>query len=233
MGNITLDILLAHKVKELVKERSLMSNDRLPSTRELANKYQVQRITVTEALKRLTNEGCLYCVERKGYFVADNKIEIDLAKEDPLDPLSASVKSFSKCTDASRLPRNTALDMGSDIYEIQKEYFKDKEAIGLEKIFFPKTIFKEYDKQDLERRPLYSYLLSKYGKGKIIRKNELSVPNREFLDTDIQSSLGDGVYIMLKQNIMDSNSATLGYSMTILKGASCIVKNILNREVVK
>ncbi|CAG0937200.1 HTH-type transcriptional repressor NagR [Thermoflexales bacterium] len=50
-------------------------NDRLPSERELADHYQVSRITVRQALLDMAREGTVYTRVGKGTFVAEPKID--------------------------------------------------------------------------------------------------------------------------------------------------------------
>lgn len=219
LSNVTLDILLAHKLKNFIKECSLNYNDRLPPTRELAEKYSVQRITVTEALKRLVNEGVLYAVERKGYFVAPEKVEIDLGKENPFEQLEVLLK----------ISRNK----GSSGYEIKKIYGLPDAPLVFESSILYVNKNEKVNGEELKALPqysLFSYLKAKLGKENIYSANQLTMPILQSSNGEILEFLGSCTPIMLTQNIFDRENKVLGYTSLIFKGERCILKNILNRS---
>jgi DNA-binding LacI/PurR family transcriptional regulator len=53
-----------------IKSRQLKSNDRVPSEKELANQYEVSRITSKKALEKLAQIGLIERIRGKGSFVA-------------------------------------------------------------------------------------------------------------------------------------------------------------------
>jgi len=53
---------------------SLRSNDRIPSERELAERFGVSRMTMRHAIERLVNLGLLYRVQGSGTYVRDRTV---------------------------------------------------------------------------------------------------------------------------------------------------------------
>lgn len=64
------------KIIEQLKQEidQLPANTAIPSERELAEQYQASRMTVRKAIRKLVEEGYLYREDKKGTFVADQKL---------------------------------------------------------------------------------------------------------------------------------------------------------------
>ncbi len=64
-------------IKEQIENQMMSPNEKLPSKRTLASHLGVSIITVQNAYERLIDEGWIYSIEKKGFFVSDyrsNKI---------------------------------------------------------------------------------------------------------------------------------------------------------------
>lgn len=57
-------------ILDLIRENSWRPNDRIPSENELAEKFNVSRITIRGALSKLIEEGLIYRVQGKGSFIS-------------------------------------------------------------------------------------------------------------------------------------------------------------------
>jgi DNA-binding LacI/PurR family transcriptional regulator len=56
-----------------IHQEKWRANDRIPSENELANQFQVSRITIKNALSKLMEEGIIYRIQGKGSFVSPNQ----------------------------------------------------------------------------------------------------------------------------------------------------------------
>lgn len=70
------------KLKELIISGVLVTDDKIPSVREMAASLAINPNTIQKAYKDLENEGYIYSQKARGYFVArlyksGNKIKID------------------------------------------------------------------------------------------------------------------------------------------------------------
>lgn len=57
--------------QDLISSKRLSAHDRIPTEREIMEKFSVSRITVTNALTELVREGWIYRIPGKGSFVQD------------------------------------------------------------------------------------------------------------------------------------------------------------------
>ncbi len=65
---------LEHGIRADLAEGRLAVDRRLPSERELAERYGTTRITLREALSHLEMDGLIYRENRKGWFVSDRRL---------------------------------------------------------------------------------------------------------------------------------------------------------------
>lgn len=71
---LTMDIILSKEIKYMLTEQNYQPGDKLPSERELAEYFQVQRLTIRSALNQLLQDGIIISRPRSGYYVAPRKI---------------------------------------------------------------------------------------------------------------------------------------------------------------
>ena len=66
------DLVKDHLVAAI--DRGLAPHEKLPTERELADEFDISRLTVRRALDQLENDGLVYRVQGAGTFVSDRKI---------------------------------------------------------------------------------------------------------------------------------------------------------------
>lgn len=71
-------IQVYQQFKNKIHTNELKTNERLPSKRQLAEQNSISQNTVMNAYDQLLTEGYIYSKERKGYFVADVKLQYEL-----------------------------------------------------------------------------------------------------------------------------------------------------------
>ena len=72
-----LDIYVEYVNK--IKTNQIKANEKLPSKRNLADNKNVSLITIEKAYDQLLQEGYIYSIEKKGYYV--NQIELTTNKK--------------------------------------------------------------------------------------------------------------------------------------------------------
>lgn len=72
------------EIKKLAETKDLKPGDLIPSEREFAEKYEVSRMTVRQAVNNLVNEGILVRRWGKGTFIAEPKIGLTSQRIDKL-----------------------------------------------------------------------------------------------------------------------------------------------------
>lgn len=118
-------------IKNEIINGQIPNNDKLPSTRKLANHLQVSRNTIDMAYDQLLSEGYIESVPKKGYYVC-SIAELTHFKEEPdrilqksvpiiqkyeydFSPFSIDINNFPLNT-WRRLSKNSLNDMKSDLF---------------------------------------------------------------------------------------------------------------------
>jgi len=100
-----------------MNEGILKPGDKLPSERELCEKYEVSRITVRQALGVLENEGLIDRSHGKGTFVAPKKVEQELYSITPFQHfiLSKGLNPRTEHLDSKVIPNSYHLSKILDV----------------------------------------------------------------------------------------------------------------------
>ncbi|RLL41116.1 GntR family transcriptional regulator [Oceanobacillus piezotolerans] len=141
---------LEEEIRTLIKQE-LNPGDLLPSEREYAEKYDISRMTVRQAINNLVKEGLIYRQKGRGTFIAEKKFEQDLSglssfSEDMrnrgLTP-SNKLLSFQIMADNPRAASILKVEPNDELYVIKRLRLANEEPIALETIFTPKKLVGE------------------------------------------------------------------------------------------
>ena len=103
-------IELYNYIKELIIDKKLSPNEKLPSKRTLSTYLGISLNTVIESYNLLLDEELIYTIPKKGYYVS--KYDISITKDISIDSLSTNIKSYkydfsTKNIDSSIFPYYT------------------------------------------------------------------------------------------------------------------------------
>lgn len=104
---------LSKKIENLISEGFLKSGDELPSSRVLSSILNLSRTTVTQAYKRLLEEGWIFSQKGRGCFVSECSIDLDLHKSS-FATLSGNIKK-------PKLPVKAEIAKQALQFPVQKE----------------------------------------------------------------------------------------------------------------
>lgn len=63
----------AERIEQLIHDSNLCKGDKLPSERELAQLFQMNRVTLRQGIQRLIDQGLLFSIANSGNYVAKSK----------------------------------------------------------------------------------------------------------------------------------------------------------------
>ena len=143
--------------------QTLPANAKLPSERQLAEKYEVSRNTVRCVLLQLEMTGIIRRIHGKGTFVNQLDLNSDLAcsykfGEQMLalgkNP-TTKVLSFEKRDVNAYFVQNMGLEVGEIVFQIDRLRLADGEPMMFERTFLPQKLFPTLTAEMLEDQSMY------------------------------------------------------------------------------
>ncbi|MEC4200437.1 MULTISPECIES: GntR family transcriptional regulator [Bacillus] len=153
------------EIKKLAETKDLKPGDLIPSEREFAEKYEVSRMTVRQAVNNLVNEGILVRQRGKGTFIAEPKIEQPLKG---LTSFSEDMKSrgmrpgtkmlgFGVIPCDQSIARKLEIHEGASVYEVKRIRLADDIPMAYEISYLPADLINGLT-EDIMSASLYDYV---------------------------------------------------------------------------
>ena len=214
---------LLERLRSAIMEGEYQIHDRIPSEKELGEKYEVSRVTVRRALKELSDEGLLERHQGKGTFVSMPRIQRDVRSVTSfhasceLMGLHGSAKVLSARYVAATREDITALGCEEDheIVEIRRLCLADDMPVMLEINHFARRY--EWLLQEDLNTSLYAILAShKIEPGKAMHEISLCRADAEdaaWLETEEGEAL-----LRVAETIYDQKGRPLHTSQQHVRG---------------
>lgn len=162
---------ITREIERRIRDERLTEGDRLPSERQLAEEFGVQRDTVRSALEILMKKGVLIRKPRKGYFVAPERIELNLKDFSSIKKEIESIGYRSKSillnyeliSMSKKLAEITKMPVGTLCFQILRVRYDIERPISLERSYLISEHVPELSREDLEKQTLVSLLKHDYG----------------------------------------------------------------------
>jgi DNA-binding GntR family transcriptional regulator len=145
------------RLKDLIRERSLPADGRLPSERELLQSLGSSRITIRDALIRLESEGLIYRQNRRGWFVSPARFVIDLTRKIDFTAMASAqsrvpstvVRHIRKVAVTAAVLEQLKLAKGSIAYQVRRVRSLEGRPIMMEDIYLDPRRFEGIEHHDL------------------------------------------------------------------------------------
>jgi GntR family transcriptional regulator len=156
---------------EQIETGKLTENDKLPSERELCERYKISRATVRQAIQELEKEGYIYKQHGKGTFVSPQKFRQDLLKfysfTEEMKKLgkvpSSKVMDFEIISCDEKIAKKMNKKVGERVYKFTRLRLADEEPMMLETSYVPYDRFPNITRSDLENEAMYDIFTRRFG----------------------------------------------------------------------
>lgn len=145
---LTLDIILSKEIKYMLTEQGYRPGDKLPSERELAEHFSVQRLTIRSALNLLLQDKTIIARPRSGYYVAPQRIlqsisdfSMNYISTQSDEPLECTLSDFKKMRADLHLSGKMLLPEDTIIYKIVKIYSELSTPLCISNSYVPEYIY--------------------------------------------------------------------------------------------
>lgn len=162
---LTMDNLLAKEIKYHIQNMDSKPNSKLPSERELAEYFHVQRPTIRNALNLLIQEGCIHSIERKGYFISPNRITQSIryfssSQQNGLisSSLDGQLFDFQKLEASPHLSGKMLVPSQTPLFKIVTIYSEHHVPVSIDSHYIPVDIFPSLTLSQVESKPILDLL---------------------------------------------------------------------------
>lgn len=167
---------LYEQIKEYILHRihtgEFEPNTRIPSERDLAEKFDVSRVTVSKAIKELVRAGRLYVQIGKGTYISDPPMrqEIEALTSFTEEMSVRGQDTFSRVLRAEiiaapdDIARLLDIPQGVSLARLERVRYAGKRPMALEKSSIPASYCADiFERYDFAHHSLYHVLRNAYG----------------------------------------------------------------------
>lgn len=154
-----------------ISARRLQPHQRLPSEREMRDRFRVSRMTVRQALSALARDGLIYSHVGKGTFVCEPKIDQQLRtltgfsqdmQRRGSQPASRVLEArIERASDA--VAQALQLKPSTQVILLTRVRLADDAPLAIETVHLPRNLCPHLLRHDFARESLYAVLEHEYG----------------------------------------------------------------------
>ncbi len=221
---------LKNKILDDIESGRLKHGDKLPSERELAEMYQISRMTARHTLSILEREGV---VERRvgaGTFITNNKITMNFVTFNSFTKSmlnkgfipSTQILSINKMEATERLAAKLQLPPEEMMIVIKRLRYANDIPIAIEESFIPEVLCPELDQKITDHDSLYEILDNEYGIILVKSKEYMRVTFSDESESKLLKIRSESPCIFQEIIAFDQNDNQVEFSTSLIR--SDIVK---------
>lgn len=226
---------IAEKIEVFISKNNLKPHDKLPSERELADIWNVNRVTLRAGIEKLIDEGVLYNISGIGNYVAPKKIDRNLWQflsfTDTMKGKGFSIKTkliSVRIVEANKqIGKILSVLLGTEIIEIKRLRIADEIPLDIEISYIPYNLCRGLEQYDLGNDSLYRILNEKYSINLVKQRQEISMGYASVEDSGYLE-IKEGSAILVSRGItLNDKEEPVEYSVAFTRGDRCTFSSIL------
>ncbi len=215
------------RLEEAIAAGELAPHQRIPSERQLTDRFGVSRMTVRQALDALIHDRLLYSRPGKGTFVAERKII-----EQPLAHLTSFTEDIrargmrpssrllaGRIVQASfEMARLFGLAPTVEIVQVTRLRLADGEPLAMEAVHIPSALVPGLLERDLERESLYTILGRDYGLALMSARQTIEAAEPTAEEQHTLGLEGPRPVLRISRLTSDTNGRIVEYVRSVYRG---------------
>ena len=163
-------IQIAQAIIQSIHEGSLTYGQQLPSERELAERYNVSRLTARQAIDELVQRGIAYRMQGKGTFLARPKIReasgllsySDELRQRGLEPTSKVIVQ-QIISESDDVAAKLQLKKGADVFQLNRVRLANGQPVAVEYAYINLNLLPDIHKENFENLSLFEVMRHHFG----------------------------------------------------------------------
>ncbi len=220
---------IKQNIRQLIDEGLLNSGDSLPSERELAVHYGVNRLTVRRAIGELVDEGILKRKRGVGTFISDPKLTQNMKRVNGFNERvqetgripSDKIISFEELIAPINIARKFSVQSDESVYKLVRLRYVDGEPVMIQTAWLLKKQYPALDQYDLSVYGLYQVLSEKYNSFPVESDETLEPVILTEYEQQMLESRPDTPGLFVESVTKDQNGKIAEFSTSIVRGDRC------------
>lgn len=221
---IPLYFQIASQLRESIKNGRFAPREKLPSENELADKYNVSRVTIRRALNELERQNYIYREQGKGSFVSPNQVMgkfgfggfTERVLKMGFTPSSRILEFRPVKTLPAELAQLLQVDENSEAEGpfalLKRVRYIDDDPVALEQVYLPLRMYPGIENLDLTDKSLYQVLFERWGAQALFAESILTTDSATAEQAhDLETLPGDPL-LVLWQRVWSQTQYVLEYT---------------------
>ncbi len=226
-SSVPLYIQLKELLQAAMEDGTFAPGSRLPSERELAQRYAVSRMTARQALQLLAHEGLTYSRVGKGTYASQPKIPQELKAltsfTEEMAHLGMEASSTVLRAEIQRAPsevsRRLELGSGADTVLLVRVRHADGEPIAIEHTHIDYAICPGIlEHSDFSRASLYQVLRQEYGVSVVRADQYIDTRMPEVRETELLHLDTLTPVLKIERTTYDANNRPIEFVRSVYRG---------------
>jgi len=201
-------------------------NQRLPSERDLCQRFGISRMTARQALKELERDGLVFSRVGKGTFVSEAKIEQQLRtltgfSQDISDrggKPSSRVLSIHILQASPSLAATLRLLPGAEVVELSRLRFSNDLPLCIEVAHIPHFLCPGLNQFDFSRESLYAVFGREYGHRLVRAEQTMEASLANSREMELLKMTSPAAVLRIERFTFNQNDALLEYVVSAYRG---------------
>lgn len=163
MSNKPMYRQIADALREKITAGELKPGDALPTESSLQEAFGVSRVTVRQALKRLTEEQIVESIQGSGTYVKEERVNYDIYQltgfyeklADRNVETHSEVSIFEVLKADAKLAEKLALSQDDRVWHVKRVRFIKQKPVNLEETWMPLALFPDLTWEVMENSKYY------------------------------------------------------------------------------
>ena len=203
----------------------LRPGDPLPSERELAERYDVARMTVRGELNRLAAQGVIERVQGRGTFVAEGRVAQAATLSSFTEDMRARghrpggrLLSQDVVEAADALAARLGVAVGAAVVRVRRLRTADDEPMAVEEAFLPVARFPGLEGEQLEDGSLFELLEERWGTRPATAEQRVFSVEIVGEDANLLHVAPGRAGLLFRTILLDEEGVPLGYAWSLFRG---------------
>jgi GntR family transcriptional regulator len=204
---------------------TLRPGDPLPSERELAERYDVARMTVRAEVTRLAAEGVVERVQGRGTFVAEARVAQASALSSFTEDMrtrgltpGSRVLAQEVVPAAEEIAGRLGVQAGAPVVRVRRVRSADGEPMAVEEAFLPVDRFPGLERADLGERSLFGVLEQDWGVSLTFGDQQVVAVEIVGEDANLLRVAPGRAGLLFRTVLRDDEEEAVGYSWSLFRG---------------